>query len=69
LSVENKERPVSVQPVNFKACPRCRGDVHARQDMYGDYQECLQCGYMRDLQLQYQGPKPHTKSDTKQTAA
>ena len=32
----------------FKACPRCRGDLHVRADMYGEYKECLQCGYMVD---------------------
>ena len=35
--------------VNFRACPRCKGDVHVKQDVYGKYRECLQCGYMVDL--------------------
>ena len=34
----------------FKGCPRCRGDLHTRADMYGEYAECLQCGYVRDVQ-------------------
>ena len=33
----------------LKACPRCKGDMHSNRDMYGSYQECLQCGYMADM--------------------
>jgi hypothetical protein len=33
----------------LKACPRCQGDVHINKDMYGEYKECLQCGYMVDI--------------------
>lgn len=36
--------------VYFKACPRCRGDMHINRDMYGAYRECLQCGYMVDVE-------------------
>lgn len=36
--------------LEFKACPRCRGDVHTNRDMYGTYRECLQCGYMVDVE-------------------
>ena len=35
--------------VYLKACPRCKGDLHISQDMYGKYCECLQCGYMLDI--------------------
>lgn len=38
--------------VLFKACPRCHGDMHTNRDMYGEYKECLQCGYMVDIQKQ-----------------
>lgn len=33
----------------FKACPRCRGDVEVRNDWYGRYKECLQCGWVQDI--------------------
>ena len=33
----------------FKSCPRCRGDLQENQDIYGEYKECLQCGYMLDI--------------------
>jgi len=35
--------------VLFKSCPRCKGDVATKVDMYGEYNECLQCGYVVDL--------------------
>ncbi len=34
----------------LKACPRCKGDVSANRDMYGEYRECLQCGHMVDIE-------------------
>ena len=33
----------------LKSCPRCKGDIIANRDMYGEYRECLQCGYMVDI--------------------
>ena len=36
--------------VLFKACPRCHGDMHENRDIYGDYKECLNCGYMQDIE-------------------
>ena len=35
-------------PILFKACPRCRGDLHREIDIYGSYVCCLQCGYSVD---------------------
>ena len=35
--------------LNLKACPRCSGDLYIAGDIYGDYKECIQCGYMKDL--------------------
>ena len=35
--------------LQFRECTRCGGDLHAKTDMYGDYKECLQCGYMLDI--------------------
>lgn len=34
----------------LKGCPRCKGDVIANRDMYGEYRECLQCGHMVDIE-------------------
>ena len=33
----------------FKACPRCGGDLHNGEDIYGQYNQCLQCGHIADL--------------------
>ena len=35
--------------VFYRSCPKCRGDMHTRQDFYGDFKECLQCGLLQDL--------------------
>ena len=35
--------------IYFKACPKCRGDMHIANDMYGRYLECLQCGFEKDV--------------------
>ncbi len=32
----------------FKSCPRCEGDINVRTDWYGEYMECLQCGWSKD---------------------
>ncbi len=34
--------------IYFKACPRCEGDINVRTDWYGEYMECLQCGWSKD---------------------
>lgn len=35
--------------LKFNACPKCRGDLELRRDIYGLYVNCLQCGLQRDL--------------------
>ncbi len=35
--------------IYFKACPRCQGDIHITGDWYGEFAECLQCGYEADV--------------------
>ena len=34
--------------LNFKSCPRCKGDVSVDRDWYGEYASCLQCGWSKD---------------------
>ena len=29
----------------FKACPKCRGDLYQRTDIYGPYIACIQCSH------------------------
>ena len=38
------------QKLYLKACPRCKGDMQTNRDMYGEYNECLQCGHMADIE-------------------
>lgn len=33
----------------LKRCPRCGGDIFLDKDQYTWYMQCLQCGYLRDL--------------------
>ena len=36
--------------LHFKACPKCfTGTVEHNFDPHGEYAECLNCGYMRDI--------------------
>ena len=30
----------------LKGCPRCAGDIYADRDEYGEYRQCLQCGFV-----------------------
>jgi DNA-directed RNA polymerase subunit M/transcription elongation factor TFIIS len=38
--------------IDYRACPKCRGDMHTRQDTFGAFKECIQCGMMQDLELE-----------------
>jgi len=35
--------------IDFKACPRDKGDLILENDMYGEYKRCLQCGHYIDI--------------------
>lgn len=35
--------------IRFKSCPKCKGDVMIDRDLYGWYEQCLQCGHISDL--------------------
>ena len=34
----------------LESCPKCKGQLLLEKDNYGLYQQCLQCGYLHDLQ-------------------
>ena len=38
-----------VEVLKVSSCPRCCGFLYANRDQYGNYNECLQCGYMIDF--------------------
>ncbi|MBF8267805.1 MAG: hypothetical protein HW388_1313 [Dehalococcoidia bacterium] len=52
----------------LKACPRCRGDLKINRDLYGEYKECLQCGYMEDVDKEPQTSGSATARAGKQAA-
>ena len=33
----------------FKGCPRCHGDLLEREDVFGKYLICIQCGSLIDV--------------------
>ena len=37
--------------VYLKSCPKCLGDLTVGQDAYGTFISCLQCGFMKDLEV------------------
>ena len=37
--------------IKFKACPRCHGDLIVGRDEYGWVENCMQCGFSRDLKV------------------
>jgi len=37
-----------------KNCPRCKGHLVLESDHYGWYEQCLQCGYLRDLECKFE---------------
>ena len=37
--------------VYLKSCPKCLGDLTVAQDGYGAFIRCLQCGFMKDLEV------------------
>jgi hypothetical protein len=34
----------------LESCPKCKGRLLLEKDNYGSYQQCLQCGYIHDLE-------------------
>jgi len=32
-------------------CPKCKGFLMREKDRYGLYEQCMQCGYIHDLQI------------------
>ena len=51
--------------IKFNACPKCRGDLEMRRDIYGIFVICIQCGLQRDLDA----PLPDTRHDDRPTTA
>ncbi len=53
--------------LRLKSCPKCHGDVRVDRDQYGWYEQCIQCGFVRDLEpVALGGPPPVTDSPWQQ---
>ena len=52
--------------VYLKSCPKCLGDLTMRQDAYGAFISCIQCGFMRDVET---GPVPKASARAPAVAA
>ena len=37
--------------VYLNSCPKCLGDLTMGHDAYGTFISCLQCGFMRDIDV------------------
>ena len=51
--------------LRLKSCPKCKGDVLLDQDQYGWYEQCIQCGYLSDLQKVVEVRRPPVKMKKK----
>jgi len=43
--------------IYFKACRKCNGDMKAAADHFGMYKQCIQCGYIEELEDKAKAPK------------
>ncbi len=45
----------------LRTCPRCQGDLFVDKDFDGWYEQCLQCGYRREMRplAETRTEKPH----------
>jgi len=54
--------------VFYRACPKCKGDMDTKRDLYGGFRECLQCGLLQDLVQERRvgvSTNPGNRRDTK----
>lgn len=49
----------------IKSCRRCGGDTFIDSDMYGWYEQCLQCSYRFDLKSLDEFKKPFSTRRTR----
>ena len=53
----------------LKGCQRCDGDIYIDRDYYGPFEQCLQCGYVRDLAYMAKAMPGITPATVKRHAA
>ena len=51
--------------IKFKGCPKCGGDLYLKEDMFGKFLDCLQCGYLKDVSAEkVEAGKLETEKET-----
>ena len=50
-------------------CPKCKGFLMREKDRYGLYEQCMQCGYIHDLQTVGWVDKQHAEEKGEEEAA
>ena len=53
----------------FKCCPKCDGDLFVDWDMNGWYVQCLQCGYLSDLETALKAKNEAVKKEREKRLA
>jgi DNA-directed RNA polymerase subunit M/transcription elongation factor TFIIS len=46
-------------------CPKCHGHLYLDRDFNGWYEQCLQCGYIKDFAVVYESRKKTLKEGNK----
>jgi DNA-directed RNA polymerase subunit M/transcription elongation factor TFIIS len=49
----------------FKSCPKCEGDLFIDSDANGWYVQCLQCGYLSDLDSMLKAKRETSQKEEK----
>lgn len=44
----------------LKGCPRCNGDLWIGEELEGEFENCLQCGYLHFFRNMAEPEKPDT---------
>ena len=47
--------------LKLKGCPRCKGALILDKDRHGWYEQCLQCGHLRDIAARVEIVEPSDK--------
>ena len=58
-----------MEMIRFKACPKCGGDLYVNKDIHGDFLNCLQCGYLKDLTEETEIPRQSVPIEKERPAA
>ena len=55
--------------IYFKGCNKCHGDLYLKEDMYGSFFQCLQCGRIVEVKVPEPGSDKEMISQAAKLAA